>query len=262
MTEHLRLINPSGPPEPGGLIETDTIREMLRTLRHAWAKQYACVGMIAGAPGVGKTQALFRFREEVPATVFITATAGEGGAWNLANALAERLDIARPNGRDLPGSRRRIAETIGAGGFVVIDEAQHLVQRNPRGPDNWEALEWARAMTEEGCFGLVFCGDLSLVDAVEKSPPLRRRIYAHRPQIISKVPKSDIAAFARARGVHDEATVELLFQVARRSGWFGIVSETLDHARRLSGGSAPTPRDILAAVEDLQLAPRGRTNNA
>jgi len=67
------------------------------------------------------------------------AVQGEGGHWNIANELCRILEIEAPNGRRLPEERRRIAEAIGAGSMLIIDEAQYLVQRNTRGKDDWQA---------------------------------------------------------------------------------------------------------------------------
>ncbi len=67
------------------------------------------------------------------------------------------------------------------------------------------------------------------------------------------VPKDDLRFLLKLRGITDSATVEELIRVARRNGWFGIVSEVLNHAGRLNGGGVPGKDDIFAALEDLQL---------
>lgn len=89
--------------------------------------------MIAGAPGVGKSEAMWAFKREVPSAIVVTAVCQEGGTWNLANKLCKVLDLGEPNSRRMPETRIKIAEEIGQGGFLMIDEAQHLVQENPRG---------------------------------------------------------------------------------------------------------------------------------
>jgi DNA transposition AAA+ family ATPase len=262
MTEHLRLINANdaeGPPVRGGFVATGASDNILRTLRKLERKQagfgVGCVAMVAGAPGTGKSATVLRYVQATPAARLCTAIEGEGGAWGLATMLCEQLEIGQPNNRNLRGTRARIAEQIGTGAILVIDEAQYLVQRNHRGPNNWGALEWARGMAEEGAFAVVFCGDLSLLDAVENIPQLRRRIHANRPVILRNLPKADIGAFATALGAEGPEAQESLYRIARRYGWFGIVEEVAAEARVLARKpSEPLAlADLMAAAQSLGL---------
>lgn len=163
----------------------------------------------------------------------------------------EWLDLGAPNGRDLLGARRKIAEEIGPDGLLMIDEAQYLVQRNPRGKDSWDSLEWLRAMAEDGCFSLAFCGDLALQETATRLPQLWRRM--RRRVIIKHVSKQDVTALVTSRGISDRNMIEVLFQVARRGGGLGDVDNAIDHARLLSGEAVPAGAYILAALEDLNL---------
>jgi len=93
--------------------------------------------MIAGAPGVGKTETINQFRVEFPEAVLYTATAGEGGVRNLAPGLCKMFEMPNPNLRDPASTRVGIANAIGAEGFCRLTKG-NLCQRNYRGWDNWE----------------------------------------------------------------------------------------------------------------------------
>lgn len=144
--------------------------------------------------------------------------------------------------------------------MLIIDEAQYLVHRNPRGKDNWDALEWLRAMAEEGCFSLAFCGDTALLETADRLPQLWRRMI--RRVIVKGVSKADVAALVERRGLDQEDIVDALYHVARRDGGLADVDNAIAHARLLSGGKMPTKAHLLAALEDLNLYHRGGKANA
>lgn len=139
---------------------------------------------------------------------------------------------------------------------MAIDEAQYLVQKNPRGPDNWDALEWARELAEEGYFGLAFVGDLKLLDGLSDAPQLRRR--THPRVTLNHSTEEDISAFCQARGLTDRVIVQKLAKVAKRYGGLGDVSEVLTCARDMSNGAMPNSNDFLAAIEYLDFKMGGR----
>ncbi len=114
-------IKPDAPIRPPNFVETPSTRAMLLALRRARARQR--LTMIAGAPGVGKSKAIWAFKREVPSSIIVNAVCQEGGAWNLAYELCKVFDLGEPNSRKMPETRRKIAEAIGEGGFLMIDEA-------------------------------------------------------------------------------------------------------------------------------------------
>jgi DNA transposition AAA+ family ATPase len=257
MTQVVQFAKPGADrSSSGGFVMTETAQDMLRSLQLVKSLGGDAITMIAAVPGTGKTQALRHFRDTVmPRAIFHTAIAGEGTPWGVACQLMELLEIGVPNSRDLLGSRRSIAEEIGAEGLLIVDEAQHLVQRNPRGKDNWDALEWLRAMAEEGMFSLVFCGDLGLLDTAHKLPQLWRRM--RRRVIVKTVTKADVEILCVKRGISDATVIAVLFQIARRGGGLGDVDNAISHARLLSGGGSLGKAHVMAALEDLKLVPKG-----
>ncbi len=157
MAEHLKLISPEvARPVLGQFINTDTATDILHSLGVVYQRPGEYVGLIAGAPGVGKSEAIWRFKRMTRGVFIHNTVQGEGGVWNLANELCRLLEIEPANGRRLPEERRRIAEACGPETMLIIDEAQYLVQRNTRGRDDWQAFEWLRFMAAEGMLSLVF----------------------------------------------------------------------------------------------------------
>lgn len=221
--------NPA-PSSARGFVMTESAENMQRSLQLVSAEAGGAITLIAAAPGTGKTEALLHFlQNRRNDAIFVTAVAGEGTPWGVACQLMELLDLGQPNSRNLLATRRMVAEEIGPDGLLLVDEAQYLVQRNPRGKDNWDALEWLRAMSEEGCFSLAFCGDLALLDTAAKLPQLWRRM--RRRVVIKAVSKSDVQALCAARGLYSAEIVEVLYRVARRGGSLGDVANVITHAR-------------------------------
>lgn len=259
MAEHLKLIKPEAPPVPSGLqagfVATEAAQHMLLTLNAVAKVQGFAVTMIAAAPGTGKTETLWHYRMQHRRSFVCTAVSGEGGVWGAARAVMSLFKLGMPNGRDLPEARAWIAEAVGPGGLLIWDEAQYLVQRNNRGKDNFDAFEWLRFAAEEGDFGLVFVGDLKLVDAVADLPQLRRRL--RRPVVIRRVSKADVRIFARARGLDDPRMIDALAAVAAAHGGLGDVANVIAHARDCAAGTPLDLSHVLFAIEDLKLAPKG-----
>ena len=239
---------------PGQFIETDTASQILQSLGVVYQRPGEFVGLVSGASGVGKSETILRFKRMTRSVFIHRAVQGEGGVWNVANELCRLLEIDAPNGRRLPEERRRIAEAFGAESMLIIDEAQYLVQRNTRGKDDWQAFEWLRGMAEEGMLSLVFCGDLTLRELREVSPPLWRRMRCRN--IIARVPKMDVQAVATQWGIADPQAVDLLFTVARKGGALGDVVNVCREARMLAGEGPITLDHVLAALEELKLTPR------
>lgn len=255
MAEHLRLINPDPTPAKGRFVMTATATDILRSLRLVHGNIDGYGTMIAASPGVGKTETLLHYVNTVRRAVLHTAVAGEVTPWSLAFGLMRALDIGEPNSRQLAEDRLRIAEAVGAEGMLIVDEAQNLVRRSARGGVSLEAVEWLREMARDGCFALVLCGDLKLLDVMAQLPQLRSRM--RRPVVVGTVPKQDVALVAERMGVCDAPSIDALALVARHHGGLRDVGHVLAHARIFARGGAVELGHILAAIEDLKLQPKG-----
>lgn len=141
----------------------------------------------------------------------------------------------------------------------MIDEAQFLVQENPRGPDNWMTLEWVRSLWERGGFGVAFIGERRLLNGLKGAD--QRQRHTHPRVVTHHVSEADVAARCRACGLTDLAVVKVLAKVAKRFGVLGDVAEVLATAQDMAGAAEPGAQDIRAALEFLELD-CGRTNQA
>lgn len=256
MSEVVQFAKPEAPPMiAGGFVMTDSAKEMLRSLHLVGSRSDGEVALISAAPGTGKTKTIFHFKHNVkPETLLHLAIAKEDDTpWGAACQLMETLDIGRPNNRDMRASRQRIAEAVGVENTLIVDEAQNLIPHNLRGGTDWTTFEWFRQMAEEGCFSLVFCGDLALIEMQHRLPQVWRRVLQNRPVIMKMVSKADVETFLGSRSIADPKITDVLYQVSRRGGGLGTVDGAIQHARLLAGGRAPGPAHIMAALEDLNL---------
>lgn len=247
----------SAGPATGGFVMTESAEDIIRSLCMVGGHDGGAITLISAAPGTGKTHSLMHFKmTQRPDAVFHTAVADEDDTpWGAACQLMETLGIGSPNNRNLRESRQKIAAAIGVDGLLIVDEAQNLVRRNTRGKDDWSTMEWFRAMSEEGCFSLVFSGDLALLETSQRLPQLWRRM--RRRVIVNAVSQADVQALAEKRGIDDQKVTEALYQMARRGGGLGDADNVIDHARLLAGGQVPRAAHILAAMKDLKLVQTG-----
>lgn len=258
MAEVFQLAKPG--PEArvtGSIAMTESAQDILRSAQLVSSEMGGAITLVAAAPGTGKSKALMHFKHSVRKdALWHTAVKGEDDSpWGAAVQLMGLLGIGTPNNRNLRASRESIAEAIGVDGLLIVDEAQNLIRRNPRGGADWSSFEWFRAMSEEGCFSIVFSGDLALLEVQHRLPQLWRRM--RRRVIIKAVSKGDVEALMAWRGLSDAKLCEALYQVARRGGGLGDVDNAICHATLLSGGGTPSAAYIMAALEDLKLAPAG-----
>lgn len=245
MTAVVTSIKPDAPPTRAGFVETESAQAMLRALRRARTK--GRITVISGGSGVGKSKMAWHFKNiEAPTAILVEATAGEGGILNLARQLCDVCDLKKPDHNDLAGARLDIAEHL-AGGFIFIEKAQYLVRANHRGKDDIECFEWARSLSELGCIGLAFVGDLRLDAIIHELPQLKRR--SHPRVTIPYATENDVSAFVRARGVTDAATLRDLARLAKRGGGLGEVADILETAQDMADGAVPTATDIELAIK-------------
>jgi hypothetical protein len=244
---------PEAPPVLGGYVSTPTAQNILRSLDLVSSQAGGAITLVAAAPGVGKTEALRFFRHKRQNALMFTAVDGEGGTWGVACQLMQLLDLGVPNGRNLMAERQRIGEAIGVDGLVLVDEAQYIARRNTRGADDWSAFDWLRAMSEEGCFSIAFVGDLSLLELADKRPGLWRRAGEGRRLVLRSIERGDVVALAASFGVSDAASVEALYQIARREGGLGYVGTIAKRARQAAGNGRVEGAHVLAVIEYLNL---------
>ena len=256
MAEHLRLAKADSPPARGGFVMTDTARDILRSLTLVRQIVGPALTMIAGAPGLGKSEALKHFAAQNGGScIYIQAVRGEGTAWSFAHSLADQFGYGAADFRTVQEARIWLARFIGPNCMLIVDEAQYLDQRNKNTKKTGEALEWVRGMAETGDFPVVFCGDLALVTAVSAMPQLQSRM--RRPVVVRRAGASDVQAIAQAEGFADPAALRALEGVAGLQGGLRNVENVMRVAQLFAGDQAPDLSHLKWAIKDMKLTPKG-----
>jgi len=257
MPQHLRIANARFEKrELGDWAETETARDITRSLEMVHDASRTAMTMIAGAPGIGKSMAVQRFCDRLEHdAIYMQAARGEGTAWNVAHALANLWGSARPAFNCHSEARDILAEYIGAGRVLIVDEAQYLHQRNRRTGQVGEAYEWLRAGAEAGGFKLVFCGDMTLVPAIATMPQLQSRMM--RPVVIERASREDVAALVEGTAFHTAKAIDALHAVARLHGGLRNVENVARIAQLFAGSEPPGPEHLKAAIHDMKLTPKG-----
>ena len=248
MAELLKLISPEPvAPAPGAYVETETARDILRCLESVQAGEGEDIGIVCGATGTGKTEAVWHFAEARAKVRVHTAVAGEwGGVWNTAKALCEELSLLGPTKRPLKEIRWGISERVGAGGMLV------MVKSDNKARDDWQAFEWLRALSADYRVPLVLVGDLTLRTLEEQNPKLWGR--ADRT-MIRATKKGDVQLVGRQWGFGDAKSIDLLSAVARRGGALHKVVQVCRKAHDFAGGRVPTFDHLSHAASYLNLLP-------
>lgn len=146
MAKHPRIANAGiVRRELGDWAETETAQDILRSLEMLRSTKNPAVTMIAGAPGVGKTDAVKRFCAQLGHdAIYIQAARGKGTAWNFARSLAGLWGgvFGGPSFNTLAEAGMLLASYIGTKRLLVIDEAQYLDQRHTETNDGGGSTPW------------------------------------------------------------------------------------------------------------------------
>ncbi|MEM7643974.1 MAG: AAA family ATPase [Pseudomonadota bacterium] len=263
MAQALHVIQPpEPPPAPGGYVETETARDIARSLNMALATRG--LTMIAGRSGVGKSTAVDRFCETLPdreggGALRLTITSGQGSPWHVATGLMRPWGTSpREQGQGIETAFDFLRDRLTSEEYsehdyvmIVVDEAQYLDHRTRKSHYRGAAFEWLRSLSEETDVPLAFVGDLALVDGIGLFPQLESRM--RRPVILKNASATDVEAIAASYGVGGDLELRVLKAVARRAGGLRNVAGVLDMAHVFSGGEPIGSAHIGAAVHDLKL---------
>jgi DNA transposition AAA+ family ATPase len=249
MADHLRIATAQARPRViGDYQETETAKDIARSLNLIRSQDGPSMTMIAGVPGTGKTMAIKEFCKHIGYHgTYLAIASGEGKASNVATAL---MDLWRhvANGKSLTRSREMLTVLMGRDALLVIDEAQYL---------KIEGAEWLRALAESAKCDLVLCGDQNLVPLVTSIPQLDSRMQ--RKIIIKSVAKEDVQMMAVNAGVRDSEAIHELQLIARKRGGLRNVENVLRMASLFAGNAVPTAAHIKAAIVEMKLAPEGQS---
>lgn len=227
-----------------GWVKTPTSERMWTILEDA---QFSPdIVSISGNPGIGKTATLRQYREDRPNVWLLTMRPGVKSPHVMVSRLAEIMGVEER-------MSAKITDTIGirvqgAGGLIVIDEAQHL---------SAPMLDELRYLHDEYGVGLAFSGNLALHGQLTggKAGAARKPAYAQLysrigfRETFAKPTDADVAAILDAWGVKDAESRRLLQAIAKKAGALREMVKTIRTAARVAiGVSEPLgERHIRAA---------------
>lgn len=255
MAQHLRIATSASVTRKlGDYVETETVADIRRSVNLIRSIGGSGMTMVAGNPGVGKTTALKALCGELSHdAIYQKAAAGEGTAWNFATAYMIRFGEYNAF-NTLAEARDILGRYTGERRLLVIDEAQHLIQRNRRNNITGEAFNWIVDVAEDHRFDVVFCGDLTLAHFVSASPRMSSRV--RRPVIIKKASESDVRSVVEGTGFEAPECVRSLHAIANLTGGLRNVENVIRIARAFAGNDVPTAGHLKAAIIDMKLDTR------
>lgn len=235
----------AGDPTEGEhqFLATPTSERILSAL--AYAKANGDMVAVYGAPGVGKTRSILRFRATYSNVWHATVTPASATVVPALEEVCEAVGL-----RDLSGGARRLSRAIQArvrdvGGLIVIDEAQHLATT---------AVEELRAIHDATGVGLALVGNETSYARLTGGARAAQyaQIYSRLGMRLYVPPpgQRDVALFCETWHVKDKRAVEILERVAQRPGGLRSVTKVLRLASAAST-QAPTFERIKAAATHL-----------
>lgn len=214
-----------------------TVSRMVFSICHR-THLYRDIGIIAGRPGTGKTEALKRYAAEVDSAILIEASYNMS-AGLLLDELIERIKApvrtAHNGSRGTQAQRLRavIDALKGTDSLLVIDEADTLTPSN---------LEHVRRISDLAGIGVVLAGEPRLHGMVRDPDGRFGRIHSRVgfwPQVIRTITEDDCSALVTA--AHESDPVEL-------------TPEIIDAYWQVCEGSTRTLSKIVPNVRDFGLA--------
>jgi DNA transposition AAA+ family ATPase len=217
-------------------VETSVAR-LVRSICHR-THLYRDIGIIAGRPGTGKTEALRHYAAEVDTTILIEASYNMSAGLLLDELIAHtkaQVRTARNGTRGTQAQRLRavIEACVGTDYLIIVDEADTLTPAN---------LEHLRRISDLGGVGVVLAGEPRLHGMVRDPDGRFGRIHSRVgfwPPVIRAITEEDCNALVASGHAADK--VEL-------------TPEVLDAYWQVCEGSTRTLSKLLPNVRDFGLA--------
>lgn len=228
--------------------DTPSARAFIEIMRYAQIMPDMAV--IAGGAGIGKTKALQHFAATNPNVWVATMEPCSSTVYPMLGELAEVMGITE---RVMTKLSRAIGRKVsGAGGLIIVDDAQHLDSR---------ALDQLRALYDRYGVGIALVGNQTIYARLEGEgrkanfAQLFSRIGMRITQ--SKPRATDMCALISAWGVTGAEEVRLLKAIARKPGALRVMTKCLRLASMLARGAEEdlTSKHIKAAWERLSESP-------
>lgn len=228
---------------------TPTAAGILSMLGHCYRERD--MGLLIGAPGVGKTTTL-RHYAATERNVWLATMAPSASA--LVPALTR---VAEAIGTHAPATGaisvhdaicRRLRD-LGPGGLLLLDEAQHLCD---------QSLEELRCIHDSAEVGIVIAGNATFVTRFAgkvKAAAFAQLTSRIGAKMFLKEPMpEDIAALCDHHRVAGKKSRVLLERHAGIGGGLRIVGKLIRHAERLAEGRAIELRHLQDATAALGLS--------
>jgi len=234
------------PREPGFQM-TPTSGEILDML--AYAQMSPGIVVTAGGAGIGKTRAAEQYVSTNPCVWLVTMEPCTHSVYPMLGTIAEAMGIGEKVQTRLSKAIGRKVQ--GAGGLLIIDEAQHL---------DTKALDQLRSLHDLYGLGIALLGNQSVYSRLEGEgrsagfAQLFSRIDMRKNQ--AKPKAGDMCALIKAWGVTDKEEIKLLKAIAGKPGALRGMTKVLKLATMLAAGASEprTIKHIKAAYERLGTA--------
>jgi DNA transposition AAA+ family ATPase len=186
------------------------------------------MGLIVGGPGIGKTMALKRFKEQNGRTLMVTINRTHKSLRSVIALLCDELGSWAPPG--LADAFRGVAQTAAMRDLqlLIVDEAHTL------GDD---VIDTLRSLYDETGIPILFCGNAEF----------RSRFNNERKgfgQVASRVgirlslkhpSLEDVDIVCDDRDIHDRSARALLFEKSQSAGGLRLMHDLINMAIKIAG---------------------------
>lgn len=225
------------------LVETNVTREFADVADEA--RELCEVFLFDGVSGIGKTNAADRYIRRVRLAEGFAAPVWkvtlDEYSLNHKSVLDEiGIQAVRRNWKNCDVSTMKNAirdATSGSGGLLIVDEAQHLGDADPK--QGVPILNGLRSFADHGCFGIVLIGNGEIyrkLDGREDRTQLFSRLE-HREVFVGgddgkSLNAGDVRAIAESWGVVGADAYALSWSIAQKQGSLRRLRKIYARARR------------------------------
>ncbi len=235
-----------------GFIETETSRRIWQGL--TYAQVAGTILLVEGAAGLGKTETLRAYAQQVSSVHMVTCRPSISGLQPILQAVAAAIGVSAKTGHGGASYFEAIVHGLrGSNALLCLDEAQHL---------KLPALEELRAIHDQTGVGMALLGNARLytqlhgngraADFAQLFSRFGKRISLRQPTV------GDVAAIAAAWSVTDKAALRFLQEKRTVPGALRQISQALRLAAVAAAeAGAEVGREHLAwAWSDLNFEAR------
>lgn len=220
-------------PTLPGFQPTPTATRIITALH--FAQIMPDIAVIAGGAGIGKTTTAHQYQTTHPNVWIATMEPGGASANAMMRELTTVLGIVEKSATEL--SRAIGKKVAGAGGLLIVDEAQHL---------SAAAIEQLRTFHDKYGVGVALLGNESVYGRIgdKRKPEFAQVLSRIGDRITQARPRdADINMLIAAWGVTEKDEIGFLKVVARKPGSLRGLTKCLQRASMLAAGEGK-PRDI------------------